>query len=188
VIRTLQTARQSGLPVQLWCESGLTHPFFRALERTHGCVLKAQRPGDLGQRMHAVFVAAEQALLLVGSDCPGLDAPHLQQAAQRLLAGDEAVFTPAEDGGYVLVGLRRPQAELFTGIDWSTDRVMAQTRERLQRLGLRYSEMPMLWDVDRPEDWQRFVATADCGTSPTQGRCLGAQSISACANSRASKV
>jgi hypothetical protein len=66
------------------------------------------------------------------------------------------VFTPAEDGGYVLVGLRRPQPALFEAIDWGSDRVMAQTRARLKQLGLRCSEMPTLWDVDEPADWQRW--------------------------------
>jgi glycosyltransferase A (GT-A) superfamily protein (DUF2064 family) len=58
----------------------------------------------------------------------------------------------------VLVGLRRPQPALFEAIDWGTDRVMAQTRARLGQLGLRYSEMPKLWDVDEPADWQRWRA------------------------------
>jgi glycosyltransferase A (GT-A) superfamily protein (DUF2064 family) len=48
--------------------------------------------------------------------------------------------------------------ELFEDIAWSTAQVMAQTRERLQRLGLRYSEMPTLWDMDRPADWLRWQA------------------------------
>jgi glycosyltransferase A (GT-A) superfamily protein (DUF2064 family) len=58
----------------------------------------------------------------------------------------------------VLVGLRRPQPALFERIDWGTDQVMAQTRARLMSLGLRWSEMPALWDVDEPADWRRWLS------------------------------
>jgi glycosyltransferase A (GT-A) superfamily protein (DUF2064 family) len=114
--------------------------------------------------MHAVFVQharrSTAPLLLIGSDCPVCSASHLRQAAQRLLWGDEAVVTPAEDGGYVLMGLKQPQATLFEGLAWSTSEVMAQTRQKLHAAGLRYSEMPTLWDVDTPQDLARWQALA----------------------------
>jgi len=160
VLRTLQTVAQAGLPVRLWCAPTRDQRFFRALVRTHGLALATQPEGDVGVRMHAAFVAharcSSAPLLLIGTDCPAFDAAHLREAARRLLSGDEAVFTPAEDGGYVLVGLRRPVAGLFDAVSWSTAEVMSQTRTHLQRLGLRWSEMPTLWDVDRPADWQRW--------------------------------
>jgi rSAM/selenodomain-associated transferase 1 len=160
VLRTLQTVAQAGLPVRLWCAPSVDQRFFRALTRTQGLALATQPEGDVGVRMHAAFVAharcSSAPMLLIGTDCPAFDAAHLRQAARRLLAGDEAVFTPAEDGGYVLVGLRRPVADLFNAVSWSTAAVMGQTRAHLRRLGLRWSEMPTLWDVDRPADWQRW--------------------------------
>jgi len=63
---------------------------------------------------------------------------------------------PAEDGGYALIGLRRPVPDIFNGIEWGSDRVLAQTRERLRVRGLRWGELETLWDVDRPADWLRL--------------------------------
>lgn len=165
--RTLAVAAQSGLRVQLWCAPDAAHPFFQIAARRLGLRCHVQPEGDIGQRMQAVFAAqpAGRPLLLVGSDCPVFTAAHLQDAAQRLQSGDEAVFTPAEDGGYVLVGLRRPQPVLFEGLAWSTSSVMAQTRQRLADLGLRHSEMPTLWDIDRPEDLAR-LSSAGLGRIP----------------------
>ena len=162
VLRTLRTVAQAGLPMRLWCAPTSDQRFFRALACAYGLALATQPEGDVGVRMHAAFVdharCSAEPLLLIGTDCPAFDAAHLQEAARRLLAGDEAVFTPAEDGGYVLVGLRRPVAALFEAVSWSTAEVMNQTRAHLRRLGLRFSEMPALWDVDRPADWQRWQA------------------------------
>ena len=68
------------------------------------------------------------------------------------------MFIPAEDGGYVLIGLRRLQPGLFEGIDWwGTERVMAQTRQRLSEPPLHWAELPPLWDLDRPGDPARLA-------------------------------
>jgi len=98
-----------------------------------------------------------QPLLIVGTDCPVLTPEHLQRAADALHTHD-AVLIPAEDGGYVLIGLRRALPSVFQRVDWSTPRVMAQTRERLNALGASWLELPALWDVDDPQDWQRLQA------------------------------
>jgi hypothetical protein len=68
------------------------------------------------------------------------------------------VVLPAEDGGYVLIGTARPQPVLFAGVEWGTERVMAQTRECLRAAGLRWCEPATLWDVDRPADLARLAA------------------------------
>jgi glycosyltransferase A (GT-A) superfamily protein (DUF2064 family) len=81
---------------------------------------------------------------------------HLVAAAEVLRNGHDAVFIPAEDGGYVLIGLHCPQPRLFENIDWGTEKVMAQTRERLAALRLRWEEPATLWDVDRPVDLLRL--------------------------------
>ena len=68
----------------------------------------------------------------------------------------DAVLIPAEDGGYVLIGLRRYLPTVFEGITWSTPQVLAQTRERLRAAGASWTELAPLWDVDEPADWQRL--------------------------------
>ena len=160
VRRTLDTLRAASLKnVQLHCTPGTDDPFFWFCSGHYGVALHAQVTGDLGERMLA---ALEKALvshafaLLVGTDCPALAARHLRQAEQALREGDDAVFVPCEDGGYALVGLKRADASLFDGIAWGGDQVMAETRARLQQLAWRWRELETLWDVDRPEDYDRL--------------------------------
>jgi glycosyltransferase A (GT-A) superfamily protein (DUF2064 family) len=93
--------------------------------------------------------------VLVGTDSPLLDAGYLEQALEALEARD-AVLGPAEDGGYVLLGLRRAAPELFTRIPWGTGQVAAITRERMVSLGWDWVELLELWDVDRPADLKRL--------------------------------
>lgn len=160
-LRTLATARAAGLgPVTLWCAPDLQQRFFRALQQHCGIELRAQPDADLGQRMAHIFAAAgAKPLLLIGSDCPALEPEHLRQAALTLQSAD-AAFIITEDGGYYLVGLRRPAPELFTGIAWSTPQVMAQTRDRMAMLGLRWQEVARLWDIDDAADLARWQAGA----------------------------
>jgi rSAM/selenodomain-associated transferase 1 len=146
--------------VTVWCTPDSQHRFFRALQRTRGVELLVQPGGDLGARMHTAFrlQCAQGPLLVVGTDCPVLRPEHLREAARALIAGDDAVFHPAEDGGYALVGLRAPQPALFAGMPWSTDRVMPETRARAHTQGLRVREFETLWDVDLPAQLQRLEA------------------------------
>lgn len=161
VRKALQTAQASALgPVTLWCAPDATHPFFEDVARVFGVALRAQEDGDLGDRMLAAFRAhAPAPLLLIGTDCPAMTADHLRRAAADLTEGADAVFLPAEDGGYALVGLRRPIVEIFRAMPWGGDAVMALTRERLARLGAVWTEPSTVWDVDRPEDLDRLMAS-----------------------------
>ncbi len=141
-------------PVQLCCAPDELHPQFTLARQRHGVRLSTQGEGDLGQRMWRAFEGALKAwprVLLIGTDAPALDAAHLRQAAD-LLRTQEAVFTPAHDGGYVLSGLAQPLPSLFQGIAWSTPQVMAQTRARLAELGKVCVELAPLYDVDEVRD------------------------------------
>ena len=160
-LRTLRTACDASIgKVDLWCAPDPQQSFFRAIARSRRfgdrVTLHCQADGDLGQRMAAVFAGARRPLLLVGTDCPAMTIGHLQHAMRALQDGNDAVFIPAEDGGYALVGLCRPVAAIFDRIDWGSERVLAQTRERLSTQELRWHELETLWDVDRPEDVERW--------------------------------
>ncbi|MCU0932312.1 MAG: TIGR04283 family arsenosugar biosynthesis glycosyltransferase [Serpentinimonas sp.] len=171
-LRALRTAFEASTgPCTLWCAPDPAHRLFRLLRLRFGIACAAQSGGDLGQRMaHTVAEHFREhpglPLLLMGTDCPALTPAHLQAAAAALVDHD-AVLIPAEDGGYVIIGLRQPRPglfpEVFQGVAWSTERVAAQTRERLQAAGARWAELPTLWDVDEPQDWLRLQAQGGLG-------------------------
>lgn len=118
-------------------------------------VYRRQREGDIGDRMASAFqlsfAAGMNAVVVIGTDCPDLNAPLMAEAFQ-LLRQHDLVLGPALDGGYYLIGLRRLIPELFTGIPWSTAEVLQQTLSIAKRLGLTVAKLPLLSDVDRPED------------------------------------
>ncbi|MBU1358460.1 MAG: TIGR04282 family arsenosugar biosynthesis glycosyltransferase [Gammaproteobacteria bacterium] len=165
----VQTALDARLgPVVLWCAPDAGHRFFRSLCHSRGIRCEDQPEGDLGERIDRASrcSAAPGPVLIAGTDCPALRPSHLREAAAALHRGVDAVFIPAEDGGYVLVGLRQPQPALFADMTWSTDRVMADTRTRARSLGLRTHELAPLWDVDVPADLDRLAALAPDARSP----------------------
>jgi hypothetical protein len=93
--------------------------------------------------------AGHGAVCLINSDSPTLPVDHLVTAARALAApGDRIVLGPATDGGYYLIGIKRPHGQLFEGISWSTDRVLSQTTARAEDLGLTVVSLPSWYDVD----------------------------------------
>ncbi|MFN3891211.1 MAG: TIGR04282 family arsenosugar biosynthesis glycosyltransferase [Beijerinckiaceae bacterium] len=150
-------------PVELWCAPDASHPFFAQVARDFGVALHVQAAGELGEKMLAAFAAAKGPLLLTGSDVPSIMAADIAACADALEQGADAVFLPAEDGGYGLVGAARPIAEIFAGIEWGGARVMEQTREKLMGLGLAWREPRVVWDVDLPEDYDRLRREALLG-------------------------
>jgi rSAM/selenodomain-associated transferase 1 len=145
-------------PVTLWCHPDTTHSFFARCAAKFGVRLEAQRGAELGERMRHAFEpawAARMPLLVIGADCPALTARDLESAAAALRDRD-AVLVPAEDGGYVLLGLARAVPEIFADVSWGTAAVLAQTRERLAAARATWTELPALWDVDRPDDYARL--------------------------------
>jgi hypothetical protein len=150
---TLLQARDTGLPVEL-CGDPDPASWYKPRP---GLDFTAQGEGDLGERLGraARRALAGGAVLLIGSDCPELGQERLLAAAHALSAHD-AVIHPALDGGYVLLGLRRFDSSLFTGIAWSTDSVAAGTVERIEALGWSLHVGETLRDVDEPADLDQF--------------------------------
>jgi hypothetical protein len=173
VERQLVAATASAMaPVELWCAGDCSHPFFSECRRRFAVSLHTQQGADLGERMrHALSSALHDAefAIVIGSDIPALDAGVLQTACETMRQGADAVIAPAEDGGYVLLGVRRAAPELFSDIAWGSERVMAQSRERLRHLGWNWQELPAMWDLDRPQDLPRLMAL---GSLPGDIRCL----------------
>ncbi|TAN52269.1 MAG: glycosyltransferase [Methylococcaceae bacterium] len=154
--RALVTALAANVgQVELWCAPDAGHAFFAALSAELGVALHGQCGGDLGEKiLHAarMTLAQERYALIMGTDCPRLTPGHLRQVQHDLQGGRDAVLIPAEDGGYVLLGLARVSPALFAGVDWGSGRVLQQTRERLADLDFKTSALDPLPDVDRPED------------------------------------
>jgi rSAM/selenodomain-associated transferase 1 len=142
-------------PVTLWAVPDESHPLFRAIASRLGVALARQPGGDLGARMLAAIATAEMPTLVIGTDCPALTPDHLRTAADILRGGIDAALFPAEDGGYVLIGLRAPVQALFSDMRWSAPSVTDETRRRLRELGLKWQEPVTLWDLDLPEDLER---------------------------------
>lgn len=141
-------------PVELCAAPDATHPAMQAAAAEHGSRLTEQGTGDLGLRMHRALTRSllrHGRALLIGTDAPALDASVLRQAASALQDHD-AVFVPALDGGYALVGQRRADPRWFSDMRWSHDRVMDETRERLRAAGVRWAELPPVADIDEPVD------------------------------------
>jgi len=172
----IETAVEAGIgPVELWCAPDTGHPFFAECSRRYGVTLIAQGEGDLGARMQRAFEAMLSQVaraLIVGSDIPAMTPDYLRAAGAALAEGQDAVLGPAEDGGYVLIGLRRVVPDLFEHVRWSEPDVLAVTRSRIARLRWRHLGLPTLWDVDRPEDLKRervreLIASAGIGPPGT---------------------
>jgi uncharacterized protein len=123
---------------------------------------RKQAAGDLGERLAAAFERefslGAPAALAVGSDHPALGRRQIEEAFGRLSGGSDAVVIPAADGGYCAIGLaaRVPVREVFSGIPWSSSRVLSATRERLSAQGIDAVFLEAAYDVDRPEDLDRL--------------------------------
>jgi len=172
--RTLVTATAADLgPVELHCAPDENDPFLRDCGRRYGVALASQQGCDLGARMCYAFeegLARHSRVIIVGADCPVLTARHLHDAQAAMAEGNDAVLIPAEDGGYALIGLTQCDARLFDSIVWGSDSVLCATRERLKALRWRWHELETLWDIDRPEDYQRWSEMViECGNSTITG-------------------
>jgi rSAM/selenodomain-associated transferase 1 len=111
-----------------------------------------QGDGDLGARLDKgisdLIAAGHSGAILINSDSPTLPGAILQAAVEAVMRGDNAVLSPALDGGYTLIGLSQPHAHLFTDIPWSTDRVYELTLQRARDINLPVIALDGWYDVD----------------------------------------
>jgi uncharacterized protein len=137
---TPEDARDAFVP---YCENGLR--------------LFPQKGKDLGERLNNIFVEkladGFKAVSIIDSDSPDLPVSAIQESFTRLMSDQtDVVFGPCYDGGYYLVGMRRPHPELFVNIPWSTEKVLANTLERASELGVRADLLSRWNDLDTIED------------------------------------
>ena len=121
-----------------------------------------QVAGDLGDKMRSAFDRAfslgSQRVVTIGIDCPDINSTILNNAFNSLQTHDLTLGS-AEDGGYYLIGLNHRVPQLFSNINWGTERVLKQTKNIAKKLNLQVHYLPTLSDVDRPEDlviWQKY--------------------------------
>ncbi|MAM70491.1 MAG: flagellar biosynthesis protein FlgB [Gammaproteobacteria bacterium] len=151
--RQLKVLHKSPLcPVQLWLDQEHEHPLFDSFSGD----VKLQSGGNLGDKMlHAARTVLKQAgtVIIIGSDCPDLDEEYLHAALMVLQdKHTDLVLGPAEDGGYVLIGMKQAHPEVFQDIDWGTAVVLQQTLARIEGAGLAQQCLSPLRDVDTRED------------------------------------
>jgi rSAM/selenodomain-associated transferase 1 len=149
----LRRACATQQPVLLWLD-GSADPSVTRLAHALGVEVRPQPDGDLGDRMLAALChakACDRQGIVIGTDCPAQSEADIAHAG-ALLADYDVVLQPADDGGYVMIGMAQPHPEVFAEMPWGTDAVLARTRERIRALGLRHAELPALPDLDRPED------------------------------------
>ena len=147
-------------PVHLAVAGATTHPVFASVRDGGVSKIIGQHGADLGQRMfHAIEDALAQykRVLLVGSDCPFIDAQYLRQAVDALESAP-VVLGAAQDGGFVLLGATSVDARMFTGVHWGSDSVLAKTQANLRGLGIGCTTLAALQDIDRPEDLAAWEA------------------------------
>lgn len=118
----------------------------------------AQLGNNLGERMlHAfreVFIKGYKKVLIIGTDCPGINKGILEESFCQLDQQDISLG-PALDGGYYLIGMKKAHASLFQSIPWSTNKVFERTLEKLHGMNLTFSVLPTLRDID---DWDDLMA------------------------------
>lgn len=128
--------------------------------RRPGWKVRPQGEGDLGERIQRGVVEAFSdgagRVVVLGTDCPEFEASDIE-AAFEALGRHDVVVGPALDGGYWLLGLARPQPDLFREMPWSTDRMLEATLGRARAGGLTVAQLRRLRDVDTLEDWRTWL-------------------------------
>jgi rSAM/selenodomain-associated transferase 1 len=165
-----EMARLPEMKIALAYTPASARPFFQNLA-TPGVHLVVQTGEDLGERLRQAFdwgfTQGAQTVLIRNSDSPDLPGSMVTEAREVLKSGQaQVVLGPCPDGGYYLVGLRRPQPQLFHDITWSSPTVLADTLARAANLGLTVHLLPPWPDIDTCDDLLAFLASPTTSPSP----------------------
>lgn len=175
----LALSRDTGARRVLAAADRPDHPFLAQMAAREGIPLVAQSEGDLGARMAAAIATGlgeAERVCIIGSDSPTLLPAQIAAAFAQLDTAD-VVLGPAEDGGYWLIGSRRPLGKVLADTAWGTAAVLATTRARAEQAGLRVALAELHWDVDEPPDLDRLGRTlaADPALAPATRAALSLQ-------------
>lgn len=148
-------AKKLEYEVELWAASDIDHPFFKECAVEFGITLKLQQGSELGERQ---FLAMESALaendhvVIIGSDVVSLTQTDIRYAFRVLEEGAELVISPAEDGGYGLIGGSKIERGIFDEIPWGGEQVYKGMINNLNQRDYNWKQLPEVWDLDRPDD------------------------------------
>jgi rSAM/selenodomain-associated transferase 1 len=127
-----------------------------------GFLYAAQGPGDLGERMRRafrmVFDRGARKAVVIGTDVPDISASLLEEAVQALNNVD-VVIGPSRDGGYYLLGTKRLHDEIFSDIEWGSDKVFTETMMHIEAKRLSVCRLPVLTDIDTEDDLRSWHAS-----------------------------
>jgi rSAM/selenodomain-associated transferase 1 len=160
-----------GYRMIVWYTPPGAHDVVRTwLDGLGASAFRPQPGGNLGTRLvHAFghcFAAGDSAVVIIGTDAPGVTR-HIVAAAFRALGTHDLVLGPSLDGGYYLIGLSAPQPALFRAIPWSTAGVLRATQARARGLGLNFRLLTPLRDVDRARDARALGLLSEPRRPPT---------------------
>lgn len=126
-------------------------------------IYRVQSNTDLGTRMYKAFTEVlsrdYENAVIIGTDVPDLTAAVIKEAFDAL-DGNDIVVGPADDGGYYLLGMKKPYKELFTGIEWSTSEVLSKTLAKAKGIGLTTNKLKMLYDIDTEAELNTWLETS----------------------------
>ncbi len=163
----------SATHIDVCCAPSAQHAYFEALQKNIKQNTQAIRfsfssqvDGDLGARMEAAFttvfsaaiggVERKKHVVMIGTDCPSLQPSTIDAAFMALERAAQAVFAPAEDGGYVLIGLNSPEMSLLRHMPWSEPTLMQTTRTLCAEKNIHFIELKTHFDIDTPSDYERW--------------------------------
>ena len=151
VSHAVHVAKSSQLaPVVLYVSD--EHPFWTTFSDV---LIKRQQGQCLGERMQRAMteqLQSSERVVLIGADCPFIDAAYLALAIKPVDQPRRLTLGPARDGGYVLIASGEVESGLFDGVAWGSDQVLSQTLDRASMLGWQSDCLPVLDDIDRPDD------------------------------------